>query len=54
MDSYELSELITNKIMYRIGEATFTVGLFITVVGAIMMFYNVDIVVPIKKEVDMV
>ena len=55
MDSYELTEMITSKIMYQIGESTTIVGLFITIVGATMMIYNHDFI-PIKNdmEVDMV
>ena len=51
MDTYELSEMITNKILYRIGESTTIVGIFITMVGAIMMIYSDD-PLPVKKNMD--
>lgn len=48
----DLSEAIADKLMYRIGEMTLTIGLFITAVGAVLMLYNNTTVV--KKEFDMV
>ncbi len=53
MDAYELSELITNKVMYRTGEMVLMLGLFITAIGAVMMIYNI-VDVPVKKEMDIV
>ena len=50
MDMNDLSDIITDKVMYRIGEMTTTVGLFLTAVGAILMFYNNTM----KKDMEMV
>lgn len=51
MDMNDLSEAIADKLMYRIGEMTVTLGLFITAVGAVLMLYNNN--VPMKKDIEM-